>query len=215
MRKNDVHACPACATTQRVRGTESFLLVCPVCGTVVVNEKNEAIANAQMPDDWSIVQLGTTGTFKGRNFEVVGCVRLQLKQEYKNYWCIWFDQEQKYGWLAESFGKYAVCEPTFFNLNDMGDIFSIKAGDKFELYSKTTVVVDYVDPSEWMSIAGEIASWVDFTKRFISVQAQNEHGIIAFFNLNSHTHRVNFIVGETTTAELLSLKQTRMWDEWK
>lgn len=215
MRKNDVHACPACATTLGVRGAQSFLLVCPQCGTPIVDEANLSLDKVQMPDDWSIIQIGTTGKHNDRAFNVIGRIRLQLRQEYKNYWCLWFDHDQKYGWLTESFGKYAVCEPTVFNLDEMGDIFSIKAGDKFELYSKSTVVVDYVDPTEWMSIEGEIANWVDFSKRFVSVQAQNNEGIIAFFNLNSKTHRVNFIVGETTTLSALSLKEIREWDEWK
>lgn len=215
MRRNDVHICPACATTLRVRGTESFLLVCTKCGTTLINELNLELEDARMPDDWSIVQLGTTGKHKDRTFEVIGRVRLQMRQEYRNFWCLWFDKDQKYGWLVEAFGKYAVCEPELFDLDDMGDIFSIKAGDKFDLYGKSTVVVDYVDPAEWTSVAGEIAHWKSLSKRFISVQAQNDEGIIAFFNLNSHTHRVRFVVGETTTPGALALKEIREWNEWK
>lgn len=215
MRRNDVHICPACATSVRIRGSQSNLLVCPKCGTPIVNELNLELDDAAMPEDWSIIRLGTTGEYKERRFEVIGRVRLQLRQEYKNYWCIWFDSDQKYGWLAESFGKYAICEPDFFNLDDMGDIFSIKAGDKFELYGKSMVVVDYVDPCEWVSLAGEFAHWKTTQKRFISVQAQNDEGIIALFLLNQRTHRVNFIVGETATLSALSLKEIREWDEWK
>lgn len=215
MRRNDVHTCPACATAARIRGTESFLYVCFQCGTPVVNELNFPITQSAMPDDWSIIQLGTSGVYKDQSFEVIGKIRLQLRQEYKNYWCLWYDQGQKYGWLAESFGKYAVCEPVVFNLDEMGDIHSIKAGDKFDLYGKSTVVVDYVDPCEWISISGEIAHWKDVSKRFISVQAQNDEGIIAFFNLDSVGHRVNFIVGETTALSALSLKAIREWNEWK
>lgn len=198
----------------RIRGTESFLLVCPKCATIIVNEKGYVIESPAPPDDWSILQLGVTGSYQTKAFEVIGRIRLQLRQEYKNYWCVWFDQGQKYGWLAESFGKYAMCEPTVFNLDDMGDIFTIKAGDKFELYSKSTVIVDYVDPCEWVSVEGEVAHWADFT-RFISVQAQNNESIVAFFNLNQGTHRVNFIVGEACTLELLALTGIREWNEWK
>ena len=72
-----MYSCPSCKALINVRGNESYILVCRSCRTVVANEKNEIIALYPMPDDWSIVQLGTTGVYKLNPFVVIGRVRLR------------------------------------------------------------------------------------------------------------------------------------------
>lgn len=215
MRKNDIHSCGDCHNTIRVVGSDSDLLVCPRCAATVVNEKNHALQNALIPDDWSLVQLGVTGIHKNRTFQVIGRIRLQLRLEYKNVWCIWFDAENTYGWLVESLGSYFVCAGSVFDMTDRDDLNTLRAGDRFVLHGKVVVFIDYMDRCEWVSVEGEIANWKDFTKGFHSVQAQNNEGIAGYFNIDVSGKRARFIVGESTPLKDLKLKGIREWNEFK
>jgi predicted RNA-binding Zn-ribbon protein involved in translation (DUF1610 family) len=216
-RKNDVHTCPSCNTAHRVRGSASYLVLCPACGQVIARTKNyESVPQSVMPDDWSVVQLGSTGVYKEKPFEVIGRVRLQFRQDYKNFWCIWYDTLDKYGWLAESFGEYIVFEDTFFDMDDSKEPFSrFKAGDQFTLHNNTTVTTDYVDLCEWVSLEGELCKWPHNRKGFLSVQAQNNNGIAAYFNILPNNQKGNFLVGQLVKFSELNLKLIREWDEWK
>ncbi len=60
-----------------------------------------------MPDDWSYIQIGTTGEYKSRPFQIVGRIRLQLRSEYKNFWCA-ADHKGDSLWIAESFGSISI-----------------------------------------------------------------------------------------------------------
>jgi hypothetical protein len=215
MTKNDVHTCGDCHNTIRVTGTESDLLVCPRCASTVVNEKKYTVQNTLMPDDWSIIQLGATGKYKDRHFQVIGRVRLQLRFEYKNFWCIWFDAERTYGWLVESFGSYFMCAGSVFDMTDRNDLKTIHAGDKFVLHGNVLVYIDYMDRCEWVSVEGEIAHWKDYKKGFQAVQAQNNDGIAGYFNIDVSASRARYIVGESTPLKDLNLKGIREWNEFK
>jgi len=213
LRKNDVYTCPGCSTVLRVRGTASYLLVCPSCGKETAN-KSSNIQHSVMPEDWSVVQLGTTGLYKEKAFEVIGRIRLQFRNDYKNFWCVWYDASNQYGWLAESFGEYILCENIFIDMDNREDLSRFRAGDKFVLHNDTTVVTDYIDKCEWISLEGELCHWPNYQRGFLSVQAQNNEGIAAYFNL-VRDEKGKFLVGQMVKFSDLNLKSIREWDEWK
>lgn len=167
-----------------------------------------------MPDDWSPVKIGTKGFYKDRSFEVIGRVRLQLQEGYKNYWCFWSTGEKKYGWLAESLGEYMICDGSFFELDDPASI-SFTAGEKLVLPGEARVSVDYIDKCEKVDVEGEVTSWPYYRQGFQTVQAQNNSAIAAYFFIRHDVKMLKFLVGETVDYAILNLQEIRTWDEWK
>lgn len=201
----------------RVIGNQSVLLACSSCGTVLVNEGGFQFETSPLPADWSIVRIGTTGKYKEKRFEVIGCIRLQLRFEYKNFWCLWYESEKKYGWIIEALGSYFICEGTLFEMTEPEkNLKDIHARDPFILHGTTTVYTDYSDRSVWYSVAGEIAHWVSMPKSGLTVvQAQNEQGVAAYFLLDSVGKKTHFILGERVDVSQLNLSGIHDFADWK
>jgi hypothetical protein len=77
------------------------------------------------------------------------------------------------------------------------------------------VVTDYIDHCEWISLEGELCLWPFHHAGFLSVQAQNNDGIAAYFNILPDAKKGKFLVGQLVNFSDLNLKSIREWDEWK
>jgi hypothetical protein len=61
-------------------------------------------------EDYSRIQLGTSGTFGGRGFTVVGRIQLRYDAGMWNEWFLLFDDGGN-GWLGDSSGMYVLTTP--------------------------------------------------------------------------------------------------------
>src|SRR3954447_20204522 len=98
--------CPQCGAPVNFRSSIAVFAVCEHCRSMVVlrGEQAERIGEmAALPPDLSPFQIGTTGEWKGRGFEIVGRLRIEWEQGSWNEWCITYDAT-KTGWLAEAQG---------------------------------------------------------------------------------------------------------------
>lgn len=62
---------------------------------------------AAVPDDFSPLQLGVTGQFAGRHFNIVGRLAKVWEEGSWNEWCVMFD-DQRFGWLGEAQGDLVM-----------------------------------------------------------------------------------------------------------
>ena len=85
------------------------MLFCKKCNAVVVNNNTSERKGefAPPPEDWSFIKLGSGGEVEGKPFKIVGRVRLQLRNDYKNFWCAEYERG-KCLWLVESFASFAL-----------------------------------------------------------------------------------------------------------
>jgi hypothetical protein len=90
---------------------------------------------AELQDDLTPIQLGTTGMYKGQKFEVVGRMKVGYEEGFWNEWFTYFSAE-KVGWLAEAQGFYAVCFPFLDSVPLIGTLHPGKAVDfgKYGIY---------------------------------------------------------------------------------
>ncbi|HEY9712120.1 MAG TPA: DUF4178 domain-containing protein, partial [Chroococcales cyanobacterium] len=65
---------------------------------------------ADLQDDMSPLQLGTTGFFEGKKFELIGRLKVSYDDGFWNEWYALFPNDEE-GWLAEAQGFYAICSP--------------------------------------------------------------------------------------------------------
>src|SRR4051812_49254224 len=99
--------CPSCGAGITFQSSVSFSLVCPYCRSLVVRHDKdvEAIGKmAELPDDISPFQIGTTGTFRKIHFALAGRMKIGWEDGCWNEW-FFFTDEGKKGWLAEAQGS--------------------------------------------------------------------------------------------------------------
>ncbi|MGZ8281802.1 MAG: DUF4178 domain-containing protein [Allosphingosinicella sp.] len=105
-------ACPNCGAPVLFRSPALPSRVCDHCRTIVVRSSRggevEAVGKAAaLPFDVSPIAIGTSGTFDGRRFEVIGRVRWGWTDGSWNEWLLLFDDGSD-GWLGEAMGQFMV-----------------------------------------------------------------------------------------------------------
>lgn len=104
------YQCPNCGAPVPFPSAIAVFAVCGHCRSSVVRRDAQVDLlgqQAQLPPDISPLQVGTTGTFDGRPFTLIGRVRVGYPEGSWNEWCADFGGGS-WGWVAESMGVYAV-----------------------------------------------------------------------------------------------------------
>src|SRR5205085_11397584 len=86
------------------------MAVCEFCRATVVKDEGSVRDLGKMSDvleDYSPVQIGTSGVTAGRAFTVVGRIQLRYASGIWNEWFLLFDDGSN-GWLGDSSGRYAI-----------------------------------------------------------------------------------------------------------
>lgn len=102
--------CPNCGAEVVFRSPALPVRVCDYCRTTVMRVGDE-IRNlgeaAVLPFDVSPVQMGTTGRFDDRPFEIIGRVRWSWSDGSWNEWLALFG-DGSHGWLGEAMGQFMM-----------------------------------------------------------------------------------------------------------
>ncbi|GAB3429065.1 DUF4178 domain-containing protein [Massilia solisilvae] len=103
-------SCPSCGAPVEFKSHASVMAVCDYCRAVVVKE-GDAVASqgkmSQVLEDYSRIQIGTTGVFGRRDFTVVGRIQLRYAAGMWNEWFLMFGDGAT-GWLGDSSGLYVI-----------------------------------------------------------------------------------------------------------
>jgi hypothetical protein len=207
-----VYSCTNCLNNYTARSAVPSIIICDKCNSVIHNTTNIYLSPTDMPDDWSFIQIGTTGTDIDKKFEVIGRTRLQLRNEYKNYWTILYSDNTT-GFLYESFGSLVILGPEMHAYND--DLRKLKAGSKIKKQANLTLVGDFVEKCESLAFEGEISNWKEIDPGFFVVQTSSIMGYAAVFHIHSVTEVVYYYYGKKMTLENLKLQNILQWNEWK
>ncbi len=102
--------CPSCGAPVSFRSAASVYAVCEFCRSTLLRS-GEDLQNlgrmADLLDDASSIQIGSTGVFRGEHFSVIGRIQLKHASGVWNEWYILFDKGRS-GWLSEAGGEYVV-----------------------------------------------------------------------------------------------------------
>jgi hypothetical protein len=191
----------------------TLLLACKNCGEILASDNSlTEVPKSPIPSDWSFVQIGSTAEFKKASLKVVGRIRLQLRNEYKNFWCTDAGQG-KCLWIVESFGSFAVFNPELETYN--GDAKKLRSGASIKFDDTVTLTGEYVEKIEGISYQGELGPWKIFRPGLFMVQASNSGGRTAIYFIESKTDVVRYLTGDKIAPENLKLANILMWNEWK
>lgn len=103
-------ACPSCSAPVVFKHAAMAAAVCERCNSTVVRDGVDVAALGKVAPfarDLSPVQVGASGTWKGRAFEVAGVLRKGRDRVRWNEWAIAFDDGER-GWLAEGNGLWQI-----------------------------------------------------------------------------------------------------------
>jgi hypothetical protein len=103
-------SCPSCGAQVNFRSHASVMAVCEYCKTSVLKDADTVKNYGKMSDvleDYSPVQIGTSGVFGGRGFTVIGRIQLRYSAGMWNEWYLLFDDGAA-AWLGDSSGLFTL-----------------------------------------------------------------------------------------------------------
>jgi hypothetical protein len=103
-------ACPGCGAPVQFKSTASVMAVCEFCKTTLLKDAT-SVSNlgkmSEVLEDYSPVQIGTSGQFAQRSFSVIGRIQLQYSDGFWNEWYVLFDDGTN-GWLSDASGQFTM-----------------------------------------------------------------------------------------------------------
>lgn len=106
--------CPTCGAPVAFRSAASVMAVCGYCRSTLLREADAVRSIGRMSDvleDYSPIQLGTSGTADGHAFTVVGRIQLRYGAGFWNEWYVVDDAGQG-AWLSDASAQYAFTRAT-------------------------------------------------------------------------------------------------------
>jgi hypothetical protein len=103
-------SCPSCGAEVRFRSHAAVMAVCEYCRTGVLKDPGsvgDLGKIAEVLEDYSPIQLGTSGTWASRPFTVLGRLQLRYDAGFWNEWYLLFDDGET-GWLGDASGQFTI-----------------------------------------------------------------------------------------------------------
>lgn len=103
-------ACPGCGAPVQFKSAASVMAVCEYCKTTVLKDVGSVRDLGKMSDvleDYSPLQIGTSGSVSAGAFSLVGRIQYQYTDGYWNEWYALFE-DGRAGWLSDASGQYAL-----------------------------------------------------------------------------------------------------------
>lgn len=103
-------SCPSCGAPVQFRSHASVMAVCEFCRATVVKDAGAVKDLGKMSEvleDYSPIQIGTSGVLAGRSFTVIGRIQLSFDAGMWNEWYLLFDDGLD-GWLGDTSGQYVL-----------------------------------------------------------------------------------------------------------
>jgi len=109
--------CPGCGAPVEFKSAASVMAVCAFCKTTLLKDA-AAVRNigkmSEVLEDYSPLQIGTSGQFANRGFSLIGRIQLRYSEGFWNEWYALFDDGAN-GWLSDASGQFTM---TFLQHSD-------------------------------------------------------------------------------------------------
>src|ERR1043165_6717676 len=97
-------SCPSCGAEVSFRSSASVMAVCEYCRSTLLKDAESVKDIGKMSEvleDYSPIQINTSGVFQDRAFTVVGRIQLRYDAGFWNEWYVFFDDGTN-GWLSDA-----------------------------------------------------------------------------------------------------------------
>ena len=147
--------CPSCGNPVVFKLESSLYSTCECCQSVLMRQNMDVLNIGKascVQADSSPLKIGTTGTYRGLSFEILG--RTQAVQS-DGYWNEWFISlsDGRTGWISESIGEY--CLTVEDTIEEFPDFNSTSIGSTFT-YKDTNYIVANKGRAQVTAFEGEL-----------------------------------------------------------
>ena len=206
-------ACPTCAAPLNYKLKTSVQIVCTYCGSLVVRS-GQTLENygtcSEVLVTPSVFQLGTSGVYKNRKFEVVGRRQVTWSGGFWEEWYLFFSHGESW-WLAEAQGGFSILSQTERAPENISD-FSI--GSLFTTEGRVFCVIDQKE-AVVSAVEGELPSAYHLGLPFRSYDCASTDGHLCTLDF-SNPQQIACYEGEWVLAKELNLQNTRSkWKGWE
>lgn len=150
-------SCPNCGGEVTFRSVASVMAVCEYCQSTLLKDA-DSVRNigkvAEALEDYSPIQINTSGTYQGRAFTVVGRIQLRYDAGYWNEWSILFDDGAP-GWLSDASGQYVVTLPQEASGSGAPRFDDLRPGRRYD-FAGTTFYASDVRTARCIAWEGEL-----------------------------------------------------------
>lgn len=101
-------SCPSCGAPVEFKSHASVMAVCGYCKTTVLKDADKVKDMGRMSDvleDYSPIQIGTSGQYAGNQFTVIGRIQLRYPAGMWNEWYVMLNDGRS-AWLSDASGMY-------------------------------------------------------------------------------------------------------------
>jgi len=203
--------CDHCGKDYRHQLVDSWLIVCTHCQHVIKGEGLVKSSQLTMPDDWSTLQIGTTGKYKNQNFQITGRVRIQMRNDFRNLWCAQYGKETL--WIGQSlegigfFNTPFVPYPQEFQPK-------MRAGIFVAFSESIKLKCEMIDKCLGLHCEGEVSTFPYPDGEFTLLQANNSNGNTMLVFMRDK-EQAQFLWGVTTLVYGVKFENTKKWSEWE
>ena len=106
-------SCPGCGAPVQFKSAASVMAVCEFCKTTLLKDASSIRDLGKMSDvleDFSPLQIGTSGSFAGNSFALIGRIQLRYPEGFWNEWYALFSDGST-GWVSDGSGQFTVTFP--------------------------------------------------------------------------------------------------------
>ncbi len=229
--------CHGCGAPVEFKTTSSIVAVCPYCSTVVAKSQEDIESyskKSSIIQDFSKIQIGTTGRFKTHNFSVIGRIQIKYYYGFWNEWYILFDNGLT-GWLSDVLDEYIVTiETSSENKNILKELWDLNFSDlNFEnqnnklsvpvvfdnveigknyFFNNTAFFCQDISIGEIIGAQGEIGFDIKKHSSFKAIDFKKENKFITADYSEENNPPIIYIGESLNEAELL-FSNTRSLDE--
>lgn len=205
--------CPQCGAPVAFRSSIAISAVCEHCRSVVVRRdfNVETFGSiGELPPDLSPLQIGTQGYFQGKQFTLIGRVRLHWKDGSWTEWCADFGGGTM-GWLAEAMGFFMVSFA--HTVTEMNRTWENRptVGTRLTLGGETWLVND-VKAAHYLGAEGGLPFAITPNMERLSADLTGAHG--QFGTLEFEADGTRFFTGEYAQFDDLHFSNLRPVPGW-
>lgn len=206
------YSCPNCGAPLTFRSSVSVYVTCTHCRSMVVrHDMNLKTLGqvAELLDDMSPFQVGTSGTFKGRHFYLLGRIKVVYEKGTWSEWYALFDDGQE-GWLAEAQGRYMMTfpipdyKPHKPNPSEPLSPYSVN-GEEY--------LIEDIRQVNYVASEGELPFRFEPGREALSVDLRDRQGRFASLSF-PHNQIATAYLGEYQEFEDFNFQYLRTLDGW-
>jgi hypothetical protein len=208
------YTCESCKTPNTSILDNPALVICRQCHHIAYQNASMQLRSVgvnPVPEDWSFVKIGSEITHNNDSLTVVGRVRFELRNDYKNFWCAAL-KNGTYIWIMESFASFCILGSSWKEYKH--DIDTLHADAAITLPEDLKVRGEYVEKCESLSYEGELGDMKFIEPGFFFIQFSNNQNQTAVFFVRK-SNDIEYLTGGKIDVEKLNLKNIITWDEWK